>query len=410
MVSFGFTGNYLGIVEPTMTDSIASLLDESLGYASHYLQGLDQRPVGTSDEARRRLSELEHPLPVDPVPASQVLATLNHYGSPATTAIAGGRFFGYVCGGSLPAALAANWLATAWDQDAGMSSVCPINATLEELVRHWLIELFGLPVESGAAFVTGGTMANFSALAAARHRVLADAGWDVGANGLFGAPEISVYAGAEAHVSVFKALSLLGFGRARVKTLPVDSQGRIIAADLPEITAPAIVCLQAGNVNTGAIDPLPELCAWAHAAGAWVHIDGAFGMWAAASPQYASLVLGLGEADSWATDAHKWLNVPYDSGIAFVRNGDDLRAAMATSAAYLVQTDQREPDQFTPEMSRRARGVDIWAALMSLGRSGLAELIERCCRHARRFASELSAAGYEILNEVSLNQVLVSFG
>ncbi len=393
-----------------MTDSIASLLDESLGYASHYLRGLDQRPVGTSDEARRRLGELEHPLPLEPVPASQVLATLNDYGSAATTAIAGGRFFGYVCGGSLPAALAANWLATAWDQDAGMSSVCPINATLEELVRRWLIELFGLPAESGAAFVTGGTMANFSALAAARHRVLADAGWDVGANGLFGAPEITVYAGAEAHVSVYKALSLLGFGRARVITLPVDGQGRIIAVGLPEITAPAIVCVQAGNVNTGAIDPLPELCAWAHAASAWVHVDGAFGMWATASPEYAPLVRGIGDADSWATDAHKWLNVPYDSGIAFVRNGDDLRAAMATSAAYLVQTDQREPDQFTPEMSRRARGVDIWAALMSLGRSGLAELIERCCRHAQRFASELNAAGYEILNEVTLNQVLVSFG
>jgi glutamate/tyrosine decarboxylase-like PLP-dependent enzyme len=393
-----------------MIDEREALLDDAANRAQTYLRGLDQRPVRATPEAKANLRLLETPLSDRGLDAAAVLHLLDELGSPATTAIAGGRFFGYVCGGTLPVALAASWLAAAWDQDAGMASVCPINATLEEVVRGWLVDLFGLPGDCGAAFVTGGTMANFSALAAARGYLLGQAGWDVENDGLFGAPPIAVYVSDEVHVSVIKALGLLGFGRSRVIRLPVDAQGRIDPARLPSIDGPAIVCAQAGNVNTGAFDPIAELCRWAHAAGAWVHVDGAFGLWAAASPDRARLVEGIDLADSWATDAHKWLNVPYDSGIALVRRAGALRSAMAASAAYLEATSVREPDQYTPEMSRRARGVEVWAALQSLGRSGLCELIERTCRHAARFASELRDAGFDVLNEVRLNQVLVSFG
>jgi glutamate/tyrosine decarboxylase-like PLP-dependent enzyme len=324
--------------------------------------------------------------------------------------IAGPRFFGFVIGGSLPAALAANWLATAWDQNAGLFAATPISALLEEVSLAWLIDALKLPPGCGGAFVTGATVANFTALAAARHAVLARVGWDVEAKGLFGAPEIQVVIGEEGHPSMIKSLGMLGLGRERVVRVPVDGQGRMRAECLPELRGPAIVCLQAGNVNTGAFDPLPELTARAHAMGAWVHVDGAFGLWAAASQQYAHLATGAADADSWATDAHKWLNVPYDSGLAFVRNPEDLRGAMSLTAAYLPQGDHREPSQYVPELSRRARGVDTWAALKSLGRSGLAELIERNCRCAKRFAAGLTAAGFEILNDVVLNQVLVAFG
>ena len=253
-------------------------------------------------------------------------------------------------------------------------------------------------------------MANFSALAAARHAVLARAGWDVEADGLFGAPPVTVVVGAEAHVSLYKALGLLGFGRGRVVRVPADGQGRMRADALPPLAGPAIVCLQAGNVNTGAFDPARELCARARDACAWVHVDGAFGLWAAAAPARAHLVDGYADADSWATDAHKWLNVPYDSGLAVVRDPEPLRAAMAATAAYLPPSGGRQPDQYTPELSRRARGVEVWAALRSLGPGGLADQVERTCRHAARFAEGLAASGYAILNDVALNQVLVSFG
>jgi glutamate/tyrosine decarboxylase-like PLP-dependent enzyme len=254
-------------------------------------------------------------------------------------------------------------------------------------------------------------MANFTGLAAARHAVLERSGWDVEARGLFGAPPVTVVVGEEVHVSLLKALSMLGLGRERVVRLPVDGKGRIRADALPPLSPPAIVCIQAGNVNTGSFDPAAEICGWAHRAGAWVHVDGAFGLWAAAAPRRAHLAAGVAEADSWATDAHKWLNVPYDSGIVFVRQADALRAAMALgAAAYLTRDAPRGPDDYVPELSRRARGVEIWAALRSLGRSGLADLVERCCLHASRFAEGLAAAGYEVLNDVVLNQVLVSFG
>ncbi|MGI8689908.1 MAG: pyridoxal phosphate-dependent decarboxylase family protein [Thermomicrobiales bacterium] len=392
------------------TGGMESLLHGTAGRATRYLAGLDGRGVAVTSEARDRLTVLDEPIPDGPTDPATVLALLDEIGSPATTATAGGRFFGFVTGGSLPAALAANWLAGAWDQDSGMAAMCPIGAAVEEVARRWLLDLLGLPPNCGAAFVTGGTMANFSALAAARHAVLARVGWDVEADGLFGAPPITIVVGEEAHVSIYKALGLLGFGRERVVRVPVDGQGRMRADALPSLAGPTIVCIQAGNVNTGAFDPAADLCAWAHDAEAWVHVDGAFGLWAAAAPGRAHLVDGFAEADSWATDAHKWLNVPYDSGLAFVRDPETLRAAMMTTAAYLVQSTTREPDQYTPEMSRRARGVEIWAALHSLGRSGLTELIERTCLSASHFADGLRDAGYEILNDVELNQVLVSFG
>jgi glutamate/tyrosine decarboxylase-like PLP-dependent enzyme len=378
--------------------------------AARYLEEIQGRRVGPSREAVCGLDAFVEPMPAGPTPPEEVLRLLDEVGSPATMGISGPRFFGFVIGGSLPAALGANWLASAWDQNAGLFAATPISALLEEVSLGWLTEVVGLPSGCGGAFVTGATVANFTALAAARHAVLAHAGWDVEGQGLFGAPPVQVVVGEEAHPSLFKALGMLGMGRERVVRVPVDGQGRLRADVLPNLRPPAIVCVQAGNVNTGAFDPAQEIVSRAREAGAWVHVDGAFGLWAAASPRHRHLMAGFAEADSWATDAHKWLNVPYDSGLAFVRDPEDLRAAMSITAAYLPQGEYREPSQFVPELSRRARGIDVWAALKSLGRSGLAEVIDRNCRCATRVAEGLAAAGFEILNEVVLNQVLVSFG
>ncbi len=388
-----------------------ALLYDAADRASHYTAELAGRPVFPLDSAVDALSAFEESMPQHSSTPAAVLALLDDFGSPATVAMAGRRYFGFVTGGSLPAALAANWLAGAWDQNAGMAVCSPTAAKLEEVSAAWLIDLLHLPVETKVGFVTGATMANFTALAAARHAVLARAGWNVEEDGLFGAPAITVIVGDEVHVSVLKALSMLGLGRKRIVRVPVDNQGRMRAEALPEINGPAIVCLQAGNVNTGTFDPAKQICAIAQKAGAWVHVDAAFGLWAAVAPSRAYLMDGVDLADSWATDGHKWLNVPYDSGLVFVRDGAAIRAAMSnTHAAYLVETGKREPCHFTPELSRRARGIEVWAALKSLGRSGLAEMIEGTCRHARRFAEGLQAAGYTVANEVVLNQVLVSFG
>jgi glutamate/tyrosine decarboxylase-like PLP-dependent enzyme len=387
------------------------LLNDAAARAIRYLDGLEARRVTPSPEAIAALKELDGPLPEVPTDPAAVLALLDDCGSPATVATAGPRFFGYVIGGSLPVTVAANWLAAAWDQPAFAYSSSPVAATLEEIALRWLLDLFGLSPTCGGAFVTGATMAHFCCLAAARHSVLNNARWHVEADGLFGAPPIKVTVGAEAHATLYKALGMLGFGRQRVVTVPVDSQGRVRPGGLPAISGPAIVCLQAGNVNSGAFDPADEIIPRAHDAGAWVHVDGAFGLWAKASPARAHLLRGYADADSWATDAHKWLNVPYDSGLAFVRDPGALRAAMATSAAYLPPpSERRDPAQFTPESSRRGRGIEVWAALRSLGRAGLAELIERTCHHAERFAEGLRVAGYQVLNEVVINQVVVSFG
>lgn len=389
----------------------SALLRDAAARGIRYLETLPDRRVGPDPAAVEALAAFEEPLPEGPTDSAEVIRRLDEIGSPATMAMAGRRFFGFVIGGALPVTVAASWLATAWDQNTGLWNVTPVTATLEEVALRWMIELFGLPPDTGGAFVTGATVANFTALAAARHAVLERAGWDVEGQGLYGAPRIQVVVGAEAHPTVIKSLGLLGLGRRRVEVVPTDAQGRMRAEALPALEPPAIVCVQAGNVNTGAIDPLEPLIAQARAAGAWVHVDGAFGLWAAAAPSRAPLVRGIGEADSWATDAHKWLNVPYDSGLAFVRDPHALRAAMSITAEYLpTDTPRRNPSDHTPELSRRARGVEVWAALRALGRRGVAELVERTCRHARRFAEGLEAAGHEVLNQVVLNQVLVSFG
>jgi len=387
------------------------LLEDAAQRSLQFRETIAARRVAPSADAIAAVDGFRQSLPDIGIPDEDVLATLDELGSPAAVAMAGPRFFGFVIGGSLPVTVATNWLTTAWDQNVSMHEVTPAVATLEEVSLEWMTDLLGLPPETGAGFVTGATVANFTALAAARHRVCRDAGWDVEGLGLIGAPPITVVVGAEAHPTLIKSLGLLGLGRNRLVRVPVDDQGRLIAAKLPAIEGPTIVCTQAGNVNTGAFDPIGEICRVAKPAGAWVHVDGAFGLWAAASPNYRHLVKGVEQADSWATDAHKWLNVPYDSGIAFVRRPGDLKAAMSITADYLItETEFRNPSDFTPELSRRARGVDVWAALRSLGRSGVAELIERCCRHAERFAEGFDAAGFQVLNDVVLNQVLVSFG
>jgi glutamate/tyrosine decarboxylase-like PLP-dependent enzyme len=386
------------------------LIKEAARRAARYLENLNERSVAPPPEAVARLKGFDVSLQPAPIAPMKVLAELDDLGSAATVASAGPRYFGFVTGGTLPAALAASFLAGAWDQNAVFHVASPATAFLEEVCRRWLVALFGLPSGASIGFVTGATMANFSALAAARHALLGRLGWDVEARGLFGAPPITVIVGAEVHVSVLKALSLLGFGRERVVRVAVDSQGRMRPEAIPALTEPAIICVQAGNVNTGAFDPAGQICALAQASNSWVHVDGAFGLWAAACPDRTHLAAGIPSAHSWATDAHKWLNVPYDSGIVFVADPQPLQASMSSRAAYLSAGDTREPSHYTPELSRRARGVEVWAALRSLGRSGLADLIGRNCRYARRFAEGLKKAGCDVLNEVVLNQVLVSFG
>ena len=386
------------------------LLKTTAERAWRYRQSLDDGRVAPTADAIANLRRFDEPLPAQPTDPEAVIALLDEAGSPATMGSAGGRFFGFVVGSSLPVTVAASWLAAAWDQNAGIVVLSPVAAKLEEVAMRWLLELLGLPAGCGAGFVTCATQANFAALAAARHALLARRGWDVETHGLFGAPPITVVVGEHVHVSVLKALSLVGMGRERVLKVPADDRGRMRVDALPRLDDHTIVCLQAGDVNTGAFDPAGRIIPLAQAAGAWVHVDGAFGLWAAAAPARAHLMQGFEVADSWATDAHKWLNVPYDSGIVFVREPQHLHAAMAVNAPYLVIGEAREPEHYTPDFSRRARGIEVWAALRSLGRHGVADLVERTCRHATRFAEGLHAAGYEILNEVVINQVLVSFG
>jgi glutamate/tyrosine decarboxylase-like PLP-dependent enzyme len=389
---------------------VKELLRETADRATRYVTEIGSRRVAPREEEIARLDALGGSLPQTASDPAEVLALLDDVGSPATVASTGGRYFGFVTGGTVPAALAANWLAGVWDQNGAFSVMSPVAAKIEEIVLGWTLELLGLPPTCGAGFVTGTTTANFSALAAARTALLERAGWNVEEDGLFGAPPIKVVVGAEVHVSLLKALSMLGLGRSRVISVPADGQGRMRAEALPELDDRTLVCIQAGNVNTGAFDPAGEICRRAHEAGAWVHVDGAFGLWAAVSPRYAHLLDGAGDADSWAIDCHKWLNVPYDSGIAVVRQPEHLRRALALSAAYLVTSGMREPCHYTPEASRRARGIELWAAIRSLGREGLAELVERNCRLAKVFAERLRETGFEVLNDVVLNQVLVSFG
>src|ERR1700719_1017336 len=388
----------------------SKVLNLAADKARRYVRDVAERRVGPSEAAVAALAGLNEPFPLSPSDPCDVIARLDQIGSSATVATTGGRYFGFVNGGMVPAALAANWLAAAWNQNAALRVMSPIAAELEEVVLRWGCEALGLPPDCAGGLVTCATMANFTALVTARHALLARAAWDVMADGMFGAPPIQVVVGAEVHASILKVLSLAGFGRNRITIVEADGQGRMRADKLPRLSERTILCIQAGNVNTGAFDPAAEICQMAREQGAWVHVDGAFGLWARISHKYQHLTEGFDQADSWATDAHKWPNVGYDSGLAIVRDGTALRASMGITAAYLEAGARREPMHHTPEASRRARGVELWAALKSLGRSGLCALVERTCSHAQRFAARLREEGFEILNEVVINQVLVSFG
>jgi glutamate/tyrosine decarboxylase-like PLP-dependent enzyme len=387
------------------------LLHRTAQIAEEYLAGLGERRVGASLGFEDVLASLDRPLPELGEDAEIVLDALAAL-EPGMNATAGPRYFGFVTGGALPVTVAADWLVSTWDGPHFGRVVSPAGAAVEDVTSRWLLEVLDLPRDARVGFVTGATMANLVGLAAARHRVLASAGWDVEEQGLAGGPRVRVLVGDEAHVSLLKALRLLGLGSGTVERIPADADGAMepgpLAAALRAGTGPAIVCAQAGNVNTGACDPLLPIVAAAREAGAWVHVDGAFGLWAAASPRLAATVAGAGGADSWALDAHKWLNVPYDCGVAIVADGEAHAAAMSATADYLLASDDGLTK--TPEMSRRGRQVPVYAAMRHLGRSGIAELVERCCEHARRLAGAMAAVeGAEVLNEVVLNQVLLRF-
>lgn len=391
-----------------MTADSDQLLADAARRAARYLDDIDDRAVAPAQAALEALGRFDEKLPSGPSDPAETIALLDEAGSPATVATAGSRYFGFVIGGAFPVAVAASWISAAWDQNSALPVMSPVADSLSTVARRWLVELLGLPEGTEAAFVTGATEANASCLAAARDHLLSRRGWDVQASGLFGAPEIPVVVGAQAHSTVLKALGFVGLGRSRVITVPTDHAGRLRAELLPDIDGPAIVCLQAGEVNGGAFDPFAEVVRWARWRDGWVHVDGAFGLWALASPALAErLCAGLADADSWATDAHKWLNVTYDSGIAFVRRGEDLRRTFASVAGYLPPDGGYEAMHHTPQSSQRARQIEIWAVLRTLGRSGVAALVDRCCTHAATIARGLSDSGLEVLNEVVLNQVVV---
>ena len=383
--------------------------------AEEHLAGLAARPVGAIMPYEEALAALDEPLPEDGEDAVAVVERLAEAAGPATVASPGPRYFGFVTGGALPAALGADWLASAWDQNAFSQVSSPAAAAVEAVAERWALEALALPSTAAVGFTTGATMANFTGLAAARHAVLGRAGWDVEADGLAGGPPVRVLVGEHVHASLLVALRYAGLGAGRAVRVAADDQGAMGAGELRAALergdGPTIVCAQAGEVNTGAVDPLAEIADAAREHGAWLHVDGAFGLWAAASPALRHLVDGAERADSWAVDAHKWLNVPYDGALAIVADGDAVRGAMGASASYLPEEGGREPIDLAPEMSRRARAVPVYAALRSLGRSGLAALVERCCAHARRLAAAMEALdGAEVLNEVVLNQVLLRFG
>ncbi|MEU4603773.1 aminotransferase class V-fold PLP-dependent enzyme [Kribbella sp. NPDC023972] len=389
-------------------------LGEAFERAITYLDGLPERRVGPRATAAELHQALGGALPRQPTDPQEVIAQLAKGVEDGLLPSGSGRFFGFVFGGATPAALGADWLTTVWDQNAGLYAASPAAAVVEEVAASWLVELFGLPSGTSVGFVTGAQMANFTGLAAARHAVLRQQGWDVERDGLIGAPPIRVLAGAERHDTVDRALRFLGLGTSCIVPIDVDDQGRMrvdaLAAAL-QTDGPTIVCAQVGNVNTGAIDPIAEICDRAHAVGAWVHVDGAFGLWATVSPKLKPLLKGIEQADSWATDAHKWLNVPYDSGLVLCAHPEAHRAAMSVRASYLIHDEHGERDalEFNPEFSRRARGFAVYAAIRALGRDGIAEIVERCHLMARRFAETLAANGVAVLNDVVLNQVLVRF-
>jgi len=399
----------------TFAEQYAAPLRRAAEHSTQWLRTVQDRPVHPREGVARALSALGGPLPDGPSDPSAVVDTLVAGVEPGLMAIGSGRFFGWVMGGTLPAALAADWLVSAWDQNAGMRLPTPGVVAAEDAAAGWLLDLLGLPAASEVGFTTGATMANFACLAAARHAVLERAGWDVERDGLTGSPRVHVLVGAERHGSIDLALRYLGFGAAHL--VEADDQGRIrpddLAATLAGIPrdAPIIVCLQAGNLHSGAFDPFPAAIDAAHDRGAWVHVDGAFGLWAAAATELAHLMDGCAAADSWATDAHKTLNTPYDCGLAVVADPAMVRGALGVHASYLLRdAGQADPYEKSAEMSRRARGVPVWAALRSLGRSGVADLVGRLAANAAAFAAQLrGVAGVEVLNDVRYTQVCLAF-
>jgi glutamate/tyrosine decarboxylase-like PLP-dependent enzyme len=400
--------------QPAASDERSAALARAAAHATAWLQSLDTRPVPPRAGIDEVVAALGPELPATPTAPAEVIDLLAQAMEPGLTAMPSGRFFGFVIGGTHPAALAADWLVSAWDQNAGLRQVTPANTAIEEIAGAWLLDLLGLPAGSAVGFPTGATMANFTCLAAARDRVLRTAGWDVGRDGLTSAPRVRVLVGAERHDTVDLALKYLGLGEP--ETVAVDAEGRLVASDLAESLAgqsgsPTIVALQAGNVHSGAYDPFQEAIQVAHQHGAWVHVDGAFGLFAACSPKLRGLLAGVADADSWTTDAHKTLNVPYDCGIAIVRDPTAVRAAMGMHGVSLIQdAEHGDPHELVPELSRRARAVPVWAVLRSLGRSGVAELVERMAGHARAFAEAIAdIPGAIVLNDVVFTQVCVAF-
>ena len=386
-----------------------ALLRQAQMLASEFMANADKRSVAPTPESVDRLAFFDAPLSNDSASAKQVLRELDEYGSPATMLTISPRFFGFVTGGCLPVTVASQWLAAAWDQVPNMSALSPIGCKLERVVERWIVDILGLPTGTRCSLVTGTTTANIVCLLGARQEVLQRHGWDVFAKGLRRAPRVRIILSESVHTTMLRAFRVLGFGTDDFEFVPVNDAGVINVDSFPELSnGPAIVCLAAGNVNTGAFDDFKAIIRRAKRQNAWVHVDGAFGLWAAASATHKHLVDGADQADSWATDAHKWLNVPYDSGIALFRNDRPLKHAIALSASYLVQ-DSDDPMNTTLEASRRARAVEIWAALRSLGRNGVAALIDKSCALARLFAERLKAAGHTVWNKVELNQVLVSF-
>jgi glutamate/tyrosine decarboxylase-like PLP-dependent enzyme len=392
-------------------------LDRAVVHARAFVHALGETPVRPTAGLAELRERFAGPLPDGPMDPAAVIDELVANADGGLVRSAGPRYFGFVIGGGVPASLAADWLTSAWDQNAGLYVIGPAAAVAEEVAGAWLADLFGLPEGASVGYTTGATMASFTGLAAGRHALLAKQGWDVERQGLFGAPEVPVVVSDESHVTIFAALQMLGMGRDRVIRVATDDQGRMRADALADILAgldrPALVTAQAGNVNTGAFDPLPAIVAAVRANGGWLHVDGAFGLWAAADPARRHLLDGVGDADSWTTDAHKWLNVPYDSGLSFVRDAAAHHAAMTLGAAYYVETSGGERDNYNwvPESSRRARGFAVWAALRSLGRSGVAEMIGRTSDVAARIGAGLASGGpgIRVLNDVVLNQVLVRF-
>lgn len=383
------------------------LFEQAKSYAYDYMDTVFDRNVFPTDEALENLKFFDEALPDEAGDAAEMLRMLHEYGSPAAVTHTGGRYFGMVVGSVFPPVMAAKWLADVWDQMSTLYVSSPVLSKLETVCEKWLVDVLGLPQGSAAGFVSGTSTATMCGLAAGRYEILKRAGWDVNSKGLFGAPPFRVVLGAEAHGSVFKVLSLLGLGKDRVEIVPVDGQGRMDAARLPELDANTLLILQAGNVNSGSFDPLDEICERARAAGAWVHVDGAFGLWAAASRSTRHLTKGVEKADSWSVDGHKTLNTPYDNGIVLCRDRSALVSALQASGSYIQYSQQRDGMLYTPEMSRRSRAVELWATLKVLGKSGVEELVDGLCERARQFAELMETQGFRILNDVVFNQVLV---